>query len=378
MKVKIMHIVQCAGGVDCYLRMLLAHMNRSSFEHILVCSFDYNKEDYEHIVDTFIQVDMCNTLSLEKDRYATIKVRGLIREYRPDAIYCHSSKAGGIGRIANIGLGTPIVYNPHGWAFNMNSSWTKKELYLWIERILALFTTKLVAISNYEKLSAIENRVTSAKKIKVIFNGIDVENINSQLFENGITRELLGIRKDAYVIGMVGRISAQKSPDVFVRAAAKIRDSIPESHFIIVGDGDQRSEIEGLINEIGLKQSVTITGWVDNPLPYTMLFDQALLLSRWEGFGLVLAEYMKLGKPVVATEINAIPDLITDHDNGLLVEVDNVQQIVDAVLNIYHDKELRNKLVSNGMKRVDAFFDVKRVASEHEQLFMHLCKKDRD
>lgn len=378
MKVKIMHIVQCAGGVDCYLRMLLAHMNRSSFEHILVCSFDYNKEDYEHIVDTFIQVDMCNTLSLEKDRYATIKVRGLIREYRPDAIYCHSSKAGGIGRIANIGLGTPIVYNPHGWAFNMNSSWTKKELYLWIERILALFTTKLVAISNYEKLSAIENRVTSAKKIKVIFNGIDVENINSQLFENGITRELLGIRNDAYVIGMVGRISAQKSPDVFVRAAAKIRDCIPESHFIIVGDGDQRSEIEGLINEIGLKQSVTITGWVDNPLPYTMLFDQALLLSRWEGFGLVLAEYMKLGKPVVATEINAIPDLITDHDNGLLVEVDNVQQIVDAVLNIYHDKELRNKLVSNGMKRVDAFFDVKRVASEHEQLFMHLCKKDRD
>lgn len=373
-----MHIVQCAGGVDCYLRMLLAHMNRSSFEHILVCSFDYNKEDYEHIVDTFIQVDMCNTLSLEKDRYATIKVRGLIREYRPDAIYCHSSKAGGIGRIANIGLGTPIVYNPHGWAFNMNSSWTKKELYLWIERILALFTTKLVAISNYEKLSAIENRVTSAQKIKVIFNGIDVENINSQLFENGITRELLGIRNDAYVIGMVGRISAQKSPDVFVRAAAKIRDYIPESHFIIVGDGDQRSEIEGLINEIGLKQSVTITGWVDNPLPYTMLFDQALLLSRWEGFGLVLAEYMKLGKPVVATEINAIPDLITDHDNGLLVEVDNVQQIVDAVLNIYHDKELRNKLVSNGMKRVDAFFDVKRVASEHEQLFMHLCKKDRD
>lgn len=373
-----MHIVQCAGGVDCYLRMLLAHMNRSLFEHILVCSFDYNKEDYEHIVDAFVQVDMCNTLSLGKDRYATRKVRGLIKEYRPDAIYCHSSKAGGIGRIANIGLGIPIVYNPHGWAFNMNSSWTKKELYLWIERILALFTTKLVAISNYEKLSAIENRITSAQKIKVIFNGIDVENINSQLFENGITRELLGIRNDAYIIGMVGRISAQKSPDVFVRAAAKIRDSIPESYFIIVGDGDQRSEIERLINETGLKQSVTITGWVDNPLPYTMLFDQALLLSRWEGFGLVLAEYMKLGKPVVATEINAIPDLITDHDNGLLVEVDNVQQIVDAVLNIYHDKGLRNKLVSNGMKRVDAFFDVKRVASEHEQMFMHLCKKDRD
>lgn len=184
----------------------------------------------------------------------------------------------------------------------------------------------------------------------------------------------MGIEHDAYVVGMVGRISSQKSPDIFVRAAVEIHKRIPKSYFIIVGDGDQRSEIEQLVCEMGLQKSITITGWVDNPLSYIMLFDQALLLSRWEGFGLVLAEYMKLGKPVVATEINAIPDLITDHDNGLLVDVDNVQQIVAAVLNIYNNKELRKKIINNGLKRVDAFFDIKRVASEHEQMFLNLCE----
>lgn len=374
MKVRIMHVVQCAGGVDCYLRMLLAHMNRSLFEHIMVCSFDYCKADYEQLVEAFIQIDMCNSLSFEKDRNAIKIVRGLIKEYQPNVIYCHSSKAGGIGRIANIGLRFPIVYNPHGWAFNMNNSWMRKELYLWIERFLALFTTKIIAISNYEKLSAVEERVTSAKRIKVIFNGIDIDNIHWKLSENSITRDSLGIEHDAYVVGMVGRISSQKSPDIFVRAAVEIHKRIPKSYFIIVGDGDQRSEIEQLVCEMGLQKSITITGWVDNPLSYIMLFDQALLLSRWEGFGLVLAEYMKLGKPVVATEINAIPDLITDHDNGLLVDVDNVQQIVTAVLNIYNNKELRRKLINNGLKRVDAFFDIKRVASEHEQMFLNLCE----
>lgn len=374
MKVRIMHVVQCAGGVDCYLRMLLAHMNRSLFEHIMVCSFDYCKADYEQLVEAFIQIDMCNSLSFEKDRNAIKIVRGLIKEYQPNVIYCHSSKAGGIGRIANIGLRFPIVYNPHGWAFNMNNSWMRKELYLWIERFLALFTTKIIAISNYEKLSAVEERVTSAKRIKVIFNGIDIDNIHWKLSENSITRDSLGIEHDAYVVGMVGRISSQKSPDIFVRAAVEIHKRIPKSYFIIVGDGDQRSEIEQLVCEMGLQKSITITGWVDNPLSYIMLFDQALLLSRWEGFGLVLAEYMKLGKPVVATEINAIPDLITDHDNGLLVDVDNVQQIVAAVLNIYNNKELRKKIINNGLKRVDAFFDIKRVASEHEQMFLNLCE----
>lgn len=369
-----MHVVQCAGGVDCYLRMLLTHLNRSLFEHIMVCSFDYCKADYEQLVEAFIQIDMCNSLSFEKDRNAIKIVRGLIKEYQPNVIYCHSSKAGGIGRIANIGLRFPIVYNPHGWAFNMNNSWMRKELYLWIERFLALFTTKIIAISNYEKLSAVEKRVTSAKRIKVIFNGIDIDNIHWKLSENSITRDSLGIEHDAYVVGMVGRISPQKSPDIFVRAAVEIHKRIPKSYFIIVGDGDQRGEIEQLVCEMGLQKSITITGWVDNPLSYIMLFDQALLLSRWEGFGLVLAEYMKLGKPVVATEINAIPDLITDHDNGLLVDVDNVQQIVAAVLNIYNNKELRRKLINNGLKRVDAFFDIKRVASEHEQMFLNLCE----
>lgn len=127
-----------------------------------------------------------------------------------------------------------------------------------------------------------------------------------------------------------------------------IKKKIPQAYFIIVGDGDQRDEIEQMIENEGLNGEILITGWVDNPLTYANLFDQAVLLSRWEGFGLVLAEYMELEKPIVATNVDAIPDLITDYDNGLLVEVDNVEQIVCAIETIYNDHNLKRKIVKMG------------------------------
>lgn len=83
---------------------------------------------------------------------------------------------------------------------------------------------------------------------------------------------------------------------------------------------------------------------------------------------------MKLGKPIVATEVDAISDLITDHENGLLVEVDNVEQAANAVKEIMNDNKLRRKLISNGIMRAQAFFGVQRVASEHDALFLKICK----
>lgn len=373
-KIRLLHIVQCAGGVDCYLRMLLTHMDRGRFVQILVCSSDYSKNDYQDLVDEFIQVDMCNSLSFRKDVKVIFQVRGLIKSRQPDIIYCHSSKAGGIGRIANIGTGIPLVYNSHGWAFNMKDTGMKSSVYLWLERLLSPLTSQYVTISNYEKQSAIQHRVVKADKMKVIFNGIDLDAVDKVVKSSTVTRVSLNIPEEAYLIGMVGRISKQKAPDVFIRVAISLKEIFPDAWFMIVGDGDQRGEVERMIKENGLEGRVVITGWVDNPAAYSCLFDQAVLLSRWEGFGLVLVEYMKLGKPIVATEADAIPDLITDHENGLLVPVDNVEQAVNAIMEIRNDVCLKNKLIENGMLRAHAFFYVQRVAREHESLFLKICK----
>ena len=124
-------------------------------------------------------------------------------------------------------------------------------------------------------------------------------------------------------------------------------------------------------------QAEYITGWTENPIEAMKLFDQAVLLSRWEGFGLVLAEYMTLEKPIVATAVDAIPDLITDYENGLLVEPDSPEKSAAAICEIYENKELKYKLINNGKMRVNAFFDISRVANEHERLIVKIYGRER-
>lgn len=368
MRKRIMHIVQSAGGVEVYIQMLLKYMPKDKFEHILVCSYDYSEKNFKDAVKAFEQVEMVREINLKKDYNAIKNVRKLIKKYNPDIVYSHSSKGGAIGRIANIGIKNKSIYNPHGWAFNMDCSNKKKRIYTIIERFLAKFTDRIIAISDSEKQSALEKNICKSNEIEVIFNGIDIEKYELEKNNYKVDRKRLNIPEDAFVIGMVGRISKQKSPDTFIKVAGKINKIINNSFFIIVGDGEQRTEIENLIKKEGIEKNTIITGWVNNSLEYIQLFDLSMLLSRWEGFGLALVEYMISKKPIIATNTDAIPNLIENQKDGCLVNIDDIDQIVDKVLNIYNDNNFKNNIVKNAYVKAKKDFNIKRVSKQHEIL----------
>lgn len=366
-KIRILHVAQAAGGVDRYIRMLLKYLDKEKFENILVCSQDFHEEDYRGLVDSFEQVEMTRAIG-GRDLKAIKGVRALIKKYNPDIVYAHSSKAGAITRVADIGLKNHCIYNPHGWAFNMRCSVKKKAMYTVIERVAAPFCDKIVCISNAEKQSALDKKICREDKLQVIFNGVDIE-----AYENGlhgaVKRENLDIPEDAFVVGMVGRMSPQKAPDVFIKMAKKVKDAVPNAHFIIVGNGNQEAEIRKYAEDNGFSNNLHITGWVDNPMSYVELFDVACLLSRWEGFGLALPEYMMAGKPIVASRVDAIPNIIKDGENGLLVEVDDYIGASKAVLRILREDGLRKKIVAQGLEDVHNRFNAQRVSEEHSKLF---------
>lgn len=366
-KIRILHVAQAAGGVDRYIRMLLKYLDKEKFENILVCSQDFRTENYSGLVDSIEQIEMTRAIGGD-DLRAIKEVRSLIKKYNPDIVYAHSSKAGAITRVADIGLKNHCVYNPHGWAFNMRCSAKKKAIYTAIEKMAAPFCDKIICISDAEKRSALDKKICREDKLKVIFNGVDIES-----YENGVhgavRRKDLNIPEDAFVVGMVGRMSPQKSPDVFVKMAKQVKDAVSNAQFIIVGNGNQEAEIRKYAEDNGFSDSLHITGWVDNPMSYVELFDVACLLSRWEGFGLALPEYMMAGKPIVASRVDAIPNIITDGQNGLLVEVDDVAGASKAVLRIYKESGLEKRLVAQGMEDVHKKFNARRVSEEHGKLF---------
>lgn len=371
-KIRVLHVAQAAGGVDRYLQTLLKYVDHERFDNVVVLSQDYNKKDYMDNVLAYEELAMQREIKV-KDLFVAIKLRKIIKKYRPDIVYAHSSKAGAVTRIANIGLNNKCIYNPHGWAFNMRCSKKKRKLYANIEKLAAHFCQKIICISPYEKKAALAKGICKENKLQVILNGIDIENYE-QYPHISLSRESLGIPENAIIIGMVGRLSLQKAPDVFIKVANKIKKSIPNAFFIIVGSGELESEVTNYAKKNNLSQHFMITGWVNNPMRYIELFDVAMLLSRWEGFGLVLPEYMIARTPIVASRVDAIPDIIVDHKNGILVKPDDIESPYVAVMELLDNTTLRNRLIEEAYNDVHIRFDVKRVAKEHEKLFYSLLK----
>lgn len=246
----------------------------------------------------------------------------------------------------------------------------KSFVYLLMEKCLSPFTDKIVCISKAEKDSALHEHIAMENKLELIPNGIDVSAVRNAVAKD---REKLGIADDAFVVGMIGRLSPQKSPDVFVKAAKLINDAIHHSAFIIVGDGEERAEVERFANENGL--NLVITGWTDEPYSFLKVFDVAVLLSRWEGFGLAIVEYMAAEKNVVATRTDAIPTLIDDGVDGLLVDVDNPEDVRDKVLWLYNHPENAKDMRKKALEKVVKNYDISRVVEQHVKMFNELLKK---
>lgn len=366
-KIKILHVIQSPGGVERYIQSFLKYIDHEKFYNILVCSNDYKKEKYIDLADEFENVDMVRKISLAKDFLAIIKVRKLINKYKPDIVFCHSSKAGAIGRIADVGIANKCIYNPHGWAFNMGHSKIKKIIYAQIEKMLAPLSDLIICISDFEQKSAVEHHICKKEKTLVIYNGIDFEEYENN--KNDISRKMLGISEEAVVIGFTGRLTEQKAPDVFVRAAAIIKKKIPTAFFLIVGDGELRKNIENEFEKVGLENDYKITGWVSNPMNYILLFDIATLLSRWEGFGLVLAEYMLAEKPIVATNVDAIGSIVIDNVNGELVDKDDYQSIASQIIRLYYNQEKKKKYVTMGKKIVYERYNIEKTIKNYMKVF---------
>lgn len=366
---KILHIAECAGGVERYLQLLIPLLKKLGFRQSLLCSNMFTLSKFCDNIDEVFTTDMQRTISPLSISKTIREIRQRIISLNPDIIYCHSSIAGFYGRMASLGLCRKIVYNPHGWSFNMLSK--AAPMYLCIERIMANITDMIVCISKAERKSALDRKVVDVNKLCLIENGIDINQVREA---QPIMREKLGIPKDAYVVGMVGRIAEQKSPDIFVKAAKIILQNIPNAFFIIVGDGLQREKIEKISQE-DCAIPLLITGWVDNPYQYLKIFDVAMLLSRWEGFGYSIVEYMAAGVPLVATNVDAIPTIVSNGSDGILVEKDDYQEAARSVIKIHNDITSAEKFKRNALLKVSREYSVQRVAYQHAEMFEKLVNE---
>lgn len=368
-KISILHFSQVNGGVERYLKLFLKFSDSLIFENSIISPNKNNYESYSCYIKNFYEVNIGQSFSIYKLLKNVFLIRKIIKKEKPDILFLHSTFAGVIGRLASIGYKCKVIYNPHGWSFKMKITFSKKIIYAFIEFFLSFLTDKLIVISKSE-YSAARKLGISPSKLEIVYNGID-----TVIKTTPMKLDIPNIN-DKYVIGMVGRISEQKNPLFFVDFANAVYKKYPNTFFIIVGSGELESIVKEKIHEYGLDENFLITGWVFNPEDYISLFDQAVLFSKWEGFGFAVAEYMLYKKPIIINDIDGMSEIITENIDGIKIRLNDLNSAVKKSNVIRNNKELSKKLGENAFNNVNSRFSIYDKIRKIESIFLDLVGKE--
>lgn len=222
-----------------------------------------------------------------------------------------------------------------------------------------------------------QRRLTPRARIEVISPGVPLADLASQR-GTGASVWPLGVDSGP-LIGVVSRLHPSKGQDVFLRAAARVRETHPTASFVLVGgailghEGPYEDDLRRLAGSLDLNGSVQFVGHQDEPWPWLDALDVLVLPTRDEAFGAVLVEAMALGTPVVATSVGGIPEFVTNEVSGLLVAPDDPDALAASVNRLLDDEALRNRLTAAG-EAVARGFDEGRMADRFASLLEDLAR----
>ncbi|TMD05666.1 MAG: glycosyltransferase family 4 protein [Chloroflexi bacterium] len=241
----------------------------------------------------------------------------LLADRRFDLVHTHSSKAGALGRLAAWQAGVPaIVHTFHGFPFHAFQSWPRRAAYINAERRLGRITDAFLAVGASVAAEAIRLGIAPPDRVRAISSAIDAHTIPVSAESRQAARRLLRVPPDCLLVGTVGRLDSQKSPEDLVAAIASLR---PDVRAVWIGDGPLRARVQEMVDRLGLANRFQLLGERDDVAWLLPGLDVFAMASLYEGLPCALVEAMVTGIPVVATTVNAVPEVVVPGKTGLLV-----------------------------------------------------------
>ena len=300
----------------------------------------------------------------------------ILRKERPDIVHTHTSKAGFLGRFASFLARVPIIiHTPHGHVFHSYFGPTLTKIFVIAEKILSLITDKIITLTNRERDEHIERRIAPLNKFITIHSGVDLDRFMNLNIDIKKKKKELNIPQDFYVIGTVGRLVPIKGHKYLVSAAEMIIKEFPKTVFVIVGDGFLKPILERHAEALGIRKNIVFTGWRKDVPEILYLFNVLVFPSLNEGMGRVMIEGMSLGKPIVASNVGGIRDLIEDGKNGLLVPPRDSNALRKAISRLIRNKKLAEGLGKIGKMEVYPDFDASTMVKKIDNLYESLLSK---
>jgi glycosyltransferase involved in cell wall biosynthesis len=367
------------GGPAIHVALLTEKFSPPRYESMLVCgTLDEAEGDMTYYAESrgiqpTVLADLGRAINPISDLRTIWTLVKLMREFQPDVVHTHTAKAGFTGRIAARLAGVPvIVHTFHGHVFKGYFTGLKTQVFIQIERFAARLSDAIITLTEeLRRELADEYHITRRGRITVLPLGFDLSPFTAIPRKNGDFRRAWHIPADALLVGIVGRMVPVKNHALFLNAAAKIRQSLPKAHFVMVGDGELRPQIEAQIAALGLQSAVTITGWQREVAPIYSDMDVLVISSLNEGTPVTVIEALASCCPVVTTDVGGLPDLLEGGKLGRLVPSENVDALADAII----DTLCNPPDVSHAQAMMHERYGIERLVSDLDSLYRGLLIK---
>ena len=315
-------------------------------------------------------------LSPLRDAIAAVHLARLIRRLRPDVLHTHTAKAGAVGRVAALLAGRRrprvVVHTFHGHVLRGYFGAAGSLVFRVIETALARITDSLVAVSPEVRDELVRLGVAPERKFTVIRLGIDLEPRVACDEDPAAIRARIGVAADRFVVGWFGRMTAVKRTDDLLDALAALRERGVDALLLLVGDGDDRERLERLAHGRGLARSVLFLGYQEDVARWYAACDAIVLTSANEGTPVTLIESLAAGRPVVATRVGGVPDVVEEGVTGFLVRPGDTHAIAERLALLAADPERRRSMGAAGREQVLARYAVERLVDDVDRLYRAL------
>ena len=384
-KFNVMHIITKLelGGAQQNTLDTVRYLDRNKYNLYLISGTEgILVEDAKKIKDAkvILMPELRHEISPFYDILCLFKLIKLFRKEKIDIVHTHSSKAGILGRFAGkLGCVPIIIHTIHGFSFNDFQNFIVKNFYILFEKIAAAFTDSLVAVTKKDIEKGLNAGVGIKDKYTVIRSGIDIGKFKNTKVDPIKKKEELNIKNTSWsIVGMIACFKPQKSPLDFIKAADIVIREFPETYFLLVGDGELKSDIEELVKKLNLSENIIFAGWRDDINEVIRIFDIFVLTSLWEGLPRSIIQAFAANIPVVATKVDGSSEIIEDGINGYLTTPGYYEETAEKIKTLLKDKELAKKIAKNGFDKLNNFadeFDYKGMVKNIDSLYTKLLSR---
>jgi len=384
----VLHVITrlIVGGAQENTALTAVGQHKAGLDVTVVAGIDDGPEGNLHErvraagVELHLMKELVRPIAPIQDVVALARLASFIRRGKFDVVHTHSSKAGILGRLAARMAGTPIVVHTlHSLVFGDHATPLQNAIYLRAKRLCAPYTHKFISVADATRKGALAAGIGTSDKHVTIYSGFEIRpflQIRDQLSIAEAKRRI-GLDPDVFVVGKIARLFLQKGHDHFFNAARIIAEREPRAHFLLVGDGILRHELEQRAQDYGIAGRVTFTGLVPpEDVPALMqAMDVVVHTSIREGLPRVIPQAAAVGKPVVAFALDGSPEVVHHGETGFLSAPLNHVQVAEQVLDLLGNSTRRRVFGENGRALVRDNFSAEVMVRRINHVYFELATK---